>query len=152
MIKGLLVIIPCGKGKIWNKYPSFPQCPAKDAYTGSPFKVNREYAEKFAEKWVILSANYGYIDPEMLISDYNITFKDLRTNPISNSLLKQQVRQNRLAEFNKVIGLGGIEYRKRIRESFEGTGVNVQFPFENAEGIGKMMSMTKNAILSGNPV
>lgn len=152
MIKGLLVIIPCGKGKIWDTYPTMKQVPAKDAYTGSPFKVNRDYAEKFAEKWVILSAKYGYISPETFIEDYDITFKDLRTNPISVSHLKQQVQERKLNEFPEIIGLGGIEYRERIRDSFEGTGITIQFPFENSGGIGKMMSMTKSATVSGKRV
>lgn len=32
---------------------------AEEAYTGTPFVVNREYARSFGDAWVILSAKYG---------------------------------------------------------------------------------------------
>jgi len=39
-IKGLLVIVSCGRGKIWSRRPDQGPIAARDAYTGSPFKVN----------------------------------------------------------------------------------------------------------------
>ncbi len=39
-----------------DKNPDIGTSPAKDAYVGSPFKVNRKYAECFGNEWVILSA------------------------------------------------------------------------------------------------
>jgi len=41
-----LVIVPCGRSKIWDKNPDAGPTVAKDAYAGSPFKVNRRYAER----------------------------------------------------------------------------------------------------------
>ena len=35
----LLVIVPCGQSKVWDKSPDHGPPPAHDAYTGSPFKV-----------------------------------------------------------------------------------------------------------------
>ena len=43
-----LVIVPCGRSKVWKKRPEAGPTKAKNAYVGSPFKVNREYAEMFA--------------------------------------------------------------------------------------------------------
>lgn len=51
-----LVVVPCGKRKIWDKYPSAGPTKAEDVYIGAPFKVNREYAEKYGSRWVVLSA------------------------------------------------------------------------------------------------
>lgn len=45
ILKGPLVIVPCGQEKIWDKKPDLGPVPARDVYTGAPFKVNREYAE-----------------------------------------------------------------------------------------------------------
>ena len=50
-----LVIVACGARKIWDDNPNAGPTPAKDAYTGAPFKVNRRYAETFSDRWVILS-------------------------------------------------------------------------------------------------
>lgn len=54
----VLVIIPCGQGKIWDKIPDKGPVMASEAYTGAPFKVNREYAEHFTEHWVIHDEGY----------------------------------------------------------------------------------------------
>ena len=63
-----LVIVPCGKRKIWDKNSEAGPTKARDVYTGSPFKVNREYAEKFGDPWVILFAKYGFLEPDQVIS------------------------------------------------------------------------------------
>lgn len=44
-----LIIVPCGLAKIWDKSPQAGPVPARLAYTGPPFKVNREYAEHFSD-------------------------------------------------------------------------------------------------------
>lgn len=153
MIKDLLVIIPCGAGKVWDSHPNSGPCQAKDAYTGSPFKVNRKYAEKFADRWVILSAKFGYIDPVFIIpEDYNVTFKDIRTQPVSLGILKEQVRSMDLDHYSRVIGLGGVEYRDRIKASYSPCDIKVQFPFADLGlGIGQQMNLIKRAIESGGP-
>lgn len=58
-----LIIVPCGLAKIWDRYPETGSALARFAYTGAPFKVNCEYADHFAIRWVILSAKYGFLDP-----------------------------------------------------------------------------------------
>ena len=69
-----LVVVPCGASNLWKKHPGAGPTRAKDVYTGAPFKVNRDYAEEFADRWVIVSAKYGFIDPEFVVSsDYNVT-------------------------------------------------------------------------------
>lgn len=40
-----LIIIPCGQSKVWDKSPKQGVTEAKDVYVGSPFKMNRRYAE-----------------------------------------------------------------------------------------------------------
>lgn len=40
----LLVIVPCGRAKIWSKHPEAGPTAAADAYIGGRFTVNREYA------------------------------------------------------------------------------------------------------------
>ncbi len=47
MVPGLLVVVPCGQKKIWDRKPNVGPVKAKDAYIGSPFVVNKEFAEYF---------------------------------------------------------------------------------------------------------
>ena len=78
------MIVPCGKLKIWSKNPLKGPTIAEEAYVGSPFKMNRSYAKKYSDKWLILSAKYGLIAPDFTIAGkYDVTFNDPSTNPIS---------------------------------------------------------------------
>ncbi len=49
-----LVIVPCGRAKVWDKHPDAGPTQARAAYVGAPFVVNREYAETFGSAWVVL--------------------------------------------------------------------------------------------------
>lgn len=157
MIKGgcnemadMLVIIPCGQGKIWDKNPGTGAVRAADAYTGSPFKVNRDYADHFADRWVILSAKYGFIDPDFMIpGPYNVTFKRKTPELVTLKSLQEQAQSMGLARFKRVVGLGGKEYRFTVEEVFRGTGVELLFPFAGLP-IGKAMAAAKKAIDGGN--
>jgi hypothetical protein len=124
---------------------------AKDAYTGSPFKTNRAYAEAFATRWVILSAKYGFILPDSLIpGPYNVTFKDRSTNPVELPRLVKQIKELRLSDVPNIIGLGGKEYRAMIERAFASFPCSLSFPFSGL-AIGLAMQATKRAIHRGNP-
>lgn len=117
MQSNLLVIVPCGKSKIWKKYPTIENVKASKVYTGSPFIVNKAFAEKFADKWVILSAKYGFIEPDFIIpKDYNVSFNNSKSNPIEISELRKQFLKMGLDRYNLIIALGGTNYTKRILE------------------------------------
>lgn len=139
-----LVIIPCGNRKIWKTPKITSQYPAKDAYIGPPFKVNREYAESSGCRWMILSARYGYIDPDDLIENYNETFNSPTPLTVTLDTLKKQVRDKGLFNYSCIIGLGGENYRTMIQKSFLGSDCRVEFPFAGLP-IGKMMAATKMA-------
>ncbi|WAI01364.1 DUF6884 domain-containing protein [Methanogenium organophilum] len=141
-----LVIVPCGKAKIWDKKSELNFVAAKDAYTSTFFRLNRDYAYNFGDRWVILSAKYGFIDPDTMIEDYDISFNNKKTNPVSKYVLKEQILIQNLFQYNQIIGLGGDNYRRRISESFEDYQVDIHFPFKDCAGIGHMQRAIKNSI------
>jgi len=150
-IEGLLVIIPCGQGKVWDNEPNRGPTPARDTYTGTPFKVNRKYAEHFADHWVILSAKYGFIQPEFMIpGSYNVTFERGSTNPVKMATLREQIRAQALASFDKVVCLGGKEYRYAVHDAFDDFKKEVCFPFAGLQQ-GKAMQAINRAIQADNP-
>jgi hypothetical protein len=125
-----LVIVPCGQSKVWDRSPGRGPTLARDAYTGGPFKVNRAYAERHGDRWIILSALYGLIAPDFLIpGPYNVTFKKKTTQPISVSEVRRQIAEQQLDKFPRVIGLGGKEYRAILEAAFGSFGRRVEFPF-----------------------
>ena len=141
-----LVIVPCGSRKIWGMHPTAGPTPARLAYTGAPFTVNRRYAERMGDRWVILSAMYGFIDPDDLVEEpYDVTFKRRSTDPISFDVLQQQVREQGLAQFGQVIALGGKEYQAAIQAAFAGTEVTLVSPFAGLRQ-GEIMRATNAAL------
>jgi hypothetical protein len=141
-MKELLVIIPCGKSKIWNKEPSRGQVKAKNAYTGSPFKVNKEFAENFADRWIILSARYGFIDPDTLIMDYEETFLKPGPHTVKLETLIRQINDKDLLDFRRIICIGGKAYQERAAKAFGNYGISVEFPAKGMP-IGKSMGFIK---------
>ncbi len=146
----VLVIIPCGKSKIWDKNPNLGGVPAKHAYVGTPFTLNCQFAKKFSDRWIILSAEYGFIYPDFIIpGPYNTTFKNKSTFPIKIESLQKQVEYQNLFIFKKVIGLGGKEYRQIISQVFSYKNIEIEFPFAGLP-IGKSMQAIKKTIVAEN--
>jgi hypothetical protein len=151
MLSGTLVIVPCGRKKVWDKEPNHGPAAARNAYAGVPFGLNRRYAERFGDRWVILSAKYGFIDPDFEIAEpYDVSFKLPSTHPIGADELRRQLPRLEPEGYGVVVGLGGGSYRKAIEAAFEPFKVKPVFPFAGLP-IGKMMQATKRAIESGNP-
>lgn len=144
-----LAIIPCGKAKVWDKNPGAGPTLASSAYTGVPFRMNREYAQTFGDSWMILSAKYGFRRPRFIIpGPYNVTFNRAATAPIASAVLRRQVSATHLERFDRVICLGGKHYRARVEEAFAGTGVELAFPFAGL-GLGMSLRAVKQAIATG---
>ncbi|CAN5811295.1 hypothetical protein BH24CHL3_BH24CHL3_01800 [soil metagenome] len=146
---GTLIIVSCGKSKLWDRDPAHGPAKAQDAYIGAPFRINRAYAERFGDEWIVLSAKYGFVHPGFQVAGpYEVTFKHEKTGPIKISQLQAQVQQLDLHRFSTVVGLGGVEYRRVIGLAFANQPVSLEFPFAG-QRLGIMMRSTKRAIDSG---
>src|SRR5262245_62155352 len=62
-----LVLISCVK----TKRPD--PCQAKDLYISTLFRAQREFAERWADQWYVLSALYGLVGPTQVIAPYEKT-------------------------------------------------------------------------------
>lgn len=143
----VLVIVPCGSLKIWDKQPSAGATRAADAYVGPLFNKNEAYAERFAADWLILSAKYGLISPDFVIpGPYNVTFKKKATRPIPISEVVRQAHGIDVRKYDVVVGLGGIDYCTVIKAAFASS--RIEFPFLGLK-LGPMMSAVNRALESG---
>ncbi len=141
-----LVVVPCGKSKIWDRHPEHGPAPAIVAYTGAMCRLNRQYAALYGDAWIMLSPKYGFIAPEFVIPEtYDISFRLPATHPIAVDELQRQVRDLGLDAFADVAALGGAGYRGAIAAAFAGTGAALHAPFAGLP-IGKMMQATKAAV------
>lgn len=145
-----LVIVSCGKTKVWSKEPGRGSVPAKDAYIGPMFQASRRLAEAWGLPWVVLSAKYGFLKPGTPIEDYNVTFKDPRTNPVTDSDLRSMVNALGLSAFRSITVLGGSEYSERVRRAFAATGATVHSPVAGLP-MGHMLHRLQELVVQPRP-
>ena len=144
-----LCIVPCGKQKIWDKDPNAGPTKARDVYIGPFAKTCIEYAEKFyPNSYVILSAKYGFLFPDEIVPEnYNVTFNDPKTNPITVEELRKQAERKGLTNYDEIVVLAGSNYVEIVKKVF--TGKRVITPLRGLGGMGSMMSAMKKAIREG---
>jgi hypothetical protein len=119
-----------------------------EAYTGPPFRLNRQYAECFGTPWVVLSAKYGFIAPDLIVAEpYEVSFKYPVTSPIAIDRLRQQVKEQQFARYPVVVGMGGKEYRAAVEAAFADSPTRLVFPFAGLP-LGKSLQAVKHAITS----
>lgn len=139
-----LVIIPCGKQKIWDRQPWRGAVMARDAYTSSLFRLSRRYAERSGDRWVIVSAKYGLLNPTDLVpGPYNVSFLNQATHPVCTETLQSQYRELGLDQYERCIALGGKEYRARLRAAIPSD--RLEFPFAGLS-LGYTMQALKRAV------
>jgi hypothetical protein len=134
-----LFIVQCTRKKIWTD-PSENRefAPAKEAYIGGKDEPYAEFVDSLKKqvpkdaRWLYLSAKYGFIEPDHPISNYDVTFSDPATGPISHETLANQVMSQwrwkdrvRLATFGRVVVCGGPVYLNRVKCVFSSTQASV---------------------------
>ena len=127
---GPLVVVGCASRKVWNNLAIAPDQPAGQAYASPIFKKSRAYAEQLGCAWVILSAKYGFLQPEEMIRDYDETFNRHSPGLVDAPTLKRQVKKKGLDRYSEVLVLAGRSYVVRVRAAFEGTGARIVEPMK----------------------
>ena len=59
-----IALVSCVKSKLPGP------CLARDLYTSVRFRRMRTYAEREADRWFILSAKYGLVEPDAVLHSY----------------------------------------------------------------------------------
>lgn len=123
---------------------------ARDQYISDWFKKAREYVEGNYDAWYILSAEYGLLFPDQLISPYNKSLKDIQ--PINRKQWALQVYQALTAieqEPCQADIFAGRLYRQHLGELLKQQFV-VAVPLANM-GIGQQLSwFKKNRVCNFN--
>lgn len=146
-----LCIVPCGKLKIWKKHPLLGPTPAKLVYIGPFAKKMQDYAKHFHEKsYVIISAKYGFLFPDDLIEDYDVSFNDPATNPIGLDELKEIVIDKHLLEYDRIIIVAPKLYAEISKKVF--MGKEVLTPLSNCKNMFQMMEIVSKAITTNTPL
>ncbi|SDN33650.1 DUF6884 domain-containing protein [Alkalicoccus daliensis] len=147
-----LCIIPCGKKKIWDINPSAGAVQAQHAYVGDLHKKSQAYADVFCSDYRILSAKHGFLGKDdILYENYDVSFNHQKKYQISRERLKDQVKQEGLAEFDSIIALTGRKYIPVIYSVFPETA-DIQYPLYNQKGIGYILQALAKAVQEEKPL
>jgi len=122
-----LIIVPCGKKKIWDRNPSAGPTLARYAYTSNYFRLCVKYAESFSNKWLIFSGKYGLVDPDQKVDIYDKRGKasnDLR------SKIREQLEPFISTGYSSIVSLCGKKYSKILRDVVELTEIKLYTPLE----------------------
>jgi len=113
---------------------------ARDLYISVWFKKASAYAKTISDKWYILSAKYGLVDPNAVIEPYNETLNNM---PISKrrtwSLIVMQDLRPQLNKGDHIVILAGMKYREFLVEPLLSAGCKFDVPMEGLR-IGEQLS------------
>ncbi|QUG84419.1 DUF6884 domain-containing protein [Bacillus nitratireducens] len=140
-----LCIIPCGKKKIWDKYPDYGEAEAKDVYI-SPFgKACQAYATEFFENWVILSAKHGFLRPDdIVLENYDLAFDSKSDEIISIEQLQKQMVDKDLLQFEEIVLLAGKKHKKVVTKLYPEEIIT--YPLAGCRGIGYMLQRLNGVV------
>ncbi len=120
-----VALVSCVKSKQATPHP------AKDLYTSPLFRGLRRYAEAHADRWFILSAKYGLLDPDRVVDPYEKTLNKMSTAARREWADEVKVDLARvLPSGAEVIVLAGERYRENLMPFFQERGHPVQVPLE----------------------
>lgn len=146
----VLVVVPAGQAKIWDKDPEAGNVPAGQVYTSAHFKTYKNYAEQFSHNWVILSTEYGFLFPHEKISGPYSEKNNSSKNRTLVNKLRNQIIDKKLNMYDKIVGIGGKQHRDLIAKSFTGHRVRLYFPFSELS-TSKIVQNLKQSVKSGEP-
>lgn len=148
----VLAVLPCGKKKIWDKTPDVGPMKVEDVYIGTLHRLTRQYAEIFADDWVILSGKYGFRSRyEMINEDYDITFGMKAADVVPSNILMKQIVDKGLNGYDQAIILTGKKHQQVI-QNIGGITKDDRYPLLGTKGIGEMQQRIKQAIDNKQPL
>ncbi len=82
-----ICLVGCGKQKL--AWPT----QAKDMYTSPFFRRKRQYAERFADSWFIISAKHHLLPPDQVIEPYALIGAGVKAQRSWAAIVAGQLRQ-----------------------------------------------------------
>jgi len=132
-----IALVSCVKAK--RPAPS----PAHDLYTSHLFRALRGYAEAIADRWYILSAEHGLVDPDRILAPYDRTLNKMpkRERDAWAERVRHQISEE-VPDGAEIVILAGARYREGLEEPLRELGFTVTVPLEGLP-IGKQLQRLK---------
>lgn len=130
-IRGEIILVSC----VGEKLPQ--AAPAQDLYQSAWFRKARRYAETHGQRWYILSALYGLVNPGDVIESYNVTLNEKSAEERRAWAGKVSEQISKVITPGPLTILAGKHYREYLSEFLHGYALNV--PMEGL-GIGQQLA------------
>jgi len=132
-----IALVSCVKAK--RPAPS----PARDLYTSHLFRALRGYAEAIADRWFILSAEHGLVDPDRVLVPYDRTLNKMpKRERDAWAGVRHQIAEE-VPDHAEIIILAGTRYREGLEEPLRVLGFTVTVPLKGLP-IGKQLQRLKH--------
>lgn len=132
----MIYLVSCSK----KKSPA-TKCAARDMYTSTLFRLSKKYVGQ--KEWYILSAKYGLLHPDDIITTYDVSFDDLNKQQKEEWTCRVAADLIRMMHTDKeVCFLCGGMYSKRLGEVLEESGFRTHYPLAGM-GIGTRQKFLK---------
>jgi hypothetical protein len=120
--------------------------PAKDLYVSPWFTMARRYAETHAERWYILSAAHGLVEPEKVIDPYDISLNWMKVNDRREwSKLVQKQMDLKWVRGGTAILLAGLNYRRHLEKGLLDRFAEVEVPMSGLR-LGQQLSWLSKSL------
>jgi hypothetical protein len=143
-------LVGCGSAKKDGTHP------AKDLYDSTYFEKKRDFAEKLADEWYIISAKYGVIDPEREIEDYDVSIEDVQVDgwlKRVDAYLQNEIDFQPEDEVYVLLGKKYLEAEDQdgesLRDRLDSYDVQVNYPFDQTSGIGEQNQWLNKCVEKG---
>ena len=104
---------------------------ARNLYTSPWFAKASELADRRADRWFILSAKHGLLDPDRVIEPYDLSLSSM--NVAERRMWAKGVVRSlvpRLNSSDRVVLLAGKLYRENLVNTIHEHGCKVEIPME----------------------
>lgn len=102
---------------------------AEKLYESALFRKSRRYARARCDRWYILSARYGLVEPGRRVEPYDITPEGLSETALRAwSLLALHALLDRTEPGDSITILAGDDFREFLEPELESRGYDVSVP------------------------
>jgi len=123
---------------------------ARDIYDSSLFSKAREYVDKHCDRWFILSAKYGLVEPKAIIKPYDETLNTKsRVEREQWAVTVWEHLHLHLRPGDHIVVLAGELYREFLIPRIRQHGYVVDVPMEGL-GIGRQLQWLSNQLARPN--
>lgn len=124
---------------------------AEELYDSALFHKSRRYARAHFDRWYILSARYGLVDPDRIIEPYDVTLEGMaEAARMAWSLLILRAVLRRAKADDAITLLAGDDYREFLVPELEARGYTVHVPLAGMR-IGEQLRWLDDRLPDGRP-